>query len=152
MTAQEAVIVDVDGTLVDVSGIRHYVTADPNRRDFNSFHKASALCPPVKDTFAWVDGHRELGRAVIVVTARERKWEFLTRRWLRKWGFRNDGLFMRATGDQRPDGVVKQEILDLIRRRGFTVVAAIDDNPSVVKVWEAEGIPVTVVPGWPDED
>lgn len=151
MRVREAVIVDVDGTLVDVSSIRHYVCSDPKRRDFESFHKASALCPPIGDTFAWADGHRKQGRAVFVVTARERKWDFLTRRWLRKWGFQLDGLFMRATGDYRPDGVVKGEILERIRERGFTVVAAIDDNPSVVEVWQSRGIPVTVVPGWPTE-
>lgn len=31
---KEAVIVDVDGTLCDVSGIRHYLLNDPKRRNF----------------------------------------------------------------------------------------------------------------------
>lgn len=39
----EAVVVDCDGTLVDVSGIRHLLTG-PGR--FDAFHRASIDCPP----------------------------------------------------------------------------------------------------------
>lgn len=145
----EAVIVDVDGTLCDVTGIRHYVTADPIKRNFEAFHKASALCPPISDTLHWVDAHRDAGRAILVVTARKQKWEYLTQVWLRKWGVEHDGLFLRANADERRDDAVKTDILSAIRGLGYNVVAAIDDNPTVIKLWEREQIPVTVVPGWP---
>ncbi|UOR02046.1 hypothetical protein MUN77_01560 [Leucobacter allii] len=149
--SSEAVIVDVDGTLCDVSGVRHYVLADPQRRDYEAFHGASALCPPIPATLDWVEQHRAAGRTVFVVTARSQRWEFLTRRWMRKWGIRYDWLLMRADGDLRKDRLVKTDILARIRARGFEVVAAIDDNPNVIDLWQAEGIEVTVVPGW-DED
>ncbi|MHA3723848.1 phosphatase domain-containing protein [Leucobacter sp. HY1910] len=151
MDHREAVIVDVDGTLCDVSGIRHYVTAHPRRRNFDQFHRASAICPAIPDSLAWVEAHRALGRAVIIVTARERRYEFITRRWLRKWGIRNDLLLMRANGDPRRDDFVKADILAQIRACGFNVVAAIDDNPVVVALWRRERIPVTVVSGWHEQ-
>ncbi len=66
---QPAVIVDVDGTLCDVSGIRHYVAADPRNRNFDLFHRASALCPAIPGTLAWVEREHALGRAVLVVIA-----------------------------------------------------------------------------------
>lgn len=147
----EAVIVDVDGTLCDVEGIRHYVTRSNARRDFESFHKASALCPPIAETLDWVAAHRAAGRRIIVVTARERRWEHLTRTWMRKWEIEHDHLLMRPNFDYRPDTEIKSEILAQITTAGFDVVAAIDDNPSVIALWRSHGIPVTVVPGWPDE-
>lgn len=148
----EAVIVDVDGTLCDVSGVRHYVLSDPRRRNYDAFHAASALCPPIPSTLEWVEAQRAQGRAILVVTARSSQWWYLTRVWMRKWGISADGFYMREHGDQRGDRVVKTEILAKIRASGYQVVAAIDDNPAVVALWESEGIPVTVVPGWGDDD
>lgn len=144
----EAIIVDVDGTLCDVSGVRHYVVGDPRRRDFHSFHRASELCPAIPSTIAWVNRHAAMNRTVIVVTARNRRYEFITRRWLRKWNVPYDLLFMRGVRDERPDDQVKADILADIRGRGYDVVAAIDDNPTVIALWEREHIPVTKVPGW----
>ncbi len=51
--------------------------------------------------------------------------------------------------DGRPDVEVKADILARIRRT-WTVVAAVDDNPSVVGLWRSHGIPTHVVPGWDD--
>ena len=44
-----AVIVDIDGTLVDVSSVRHHV-AGPGKRNFDAFHRESADCPPIAMT------------------------------------------------------------------------------------------------------
>ena len=140
-----AVIVDVDGTLCDVSGIRHYVTG--KRRNFDKFHKASALCPPIPATLEWVADWVERGAAIIIVTARRREYEQLTRTWLHKWDVDCHELHMRANNDDRPDREVKRDILANIRER-YEVIAAIDDNPNVIALWESEGIPTTVVPGW----
>lgn len=145
------VIVDVDGTLCDVAGVRHYVSGEHGYRNFDAFHRASALCPPVPDTLAWVGARRAEGHTVFVVTARRQRWEYLTRVWLRKWEVSYEHLLMRADDDDRADVEVKADILQTIRRRGFQIVAAIDDNPSVIELWRAEGIPVTVAPGWREQ-
>ena len=42
---------------------------------------------------------------------------------------------------------VKRDILSTIRCH-YDVVMAVDDNPSVIALWEAEGIETIVVPGW----
>lgn len=145
-----AVIVDVDGTLCDVSGIRHYVAPQRRKRDFHTFHKASAFCPPILGTLDWVEQHRRDDKAIIVVTARERRWEHLTRIWLHKHNVAFDALLMRPNGDYRPDQMIKSQILADVRAAGFDVIAAIDDNPSIVALWEANSIPTTIVPGWDD--
>lgn len=144
---REAVIVDVDGTLCDVRGIRHYV-AGSGKRNFDAFHSASALCPPIPETLSWVEGHRRAGREIFIVTARQAKWRLLTQTWLRKWEVSYHHLLMRHDDDFRPDVEVKTDILAYIDTLGFNVVAAIDDNPAVIDLWRANSIPVTVVPGW----
>ncbi|EQD83230.1 hypothetical protein [Saccharopolyspora erythraea] len=144
--SRPAVIADMDGTLVDVSGIRHHVTGP--ERDFAAFHAASIDCPPNPGVVAEVREHAALGRDVVVVTSRSRRWERLTSMWLALHDVPTDALFMRRDGDYRPDVEVKRDILAGIRRR-WDVRHAIDDNPAVIALWREAAIPVSVVPGWP---
>ncbi len=144
MSLPEAVLFDMDGTLVDVSGIRPLL-AGPGR--FDAFHRASIDCPPHQWVVDAANSERAAGRAVLVVTARQAKYRNVTAWWLAIHGVPSEGMWMRATNDSRPDHVVKAEILAKIRQR-YVVVGAWDDRPEVVALWESEGIPVTVVPGW----
>jgi len=43
-----AALVDIDGTLVDVSSVRHHV-AGPGKRNFDAFHRESAGLPTHRD-------------------------------------------------------------------------------------------------------
>src|ERR1044072_7942469 len=101
---QEAEIFDVDGTLCNVTSVRHYVT--PPNRDFHSFHMASAFCPPHAEVVKRVHEAKAKGRAAIVVTARMARYRTLTRKWLQSCGIPFDSLRMRATDDFRRDGRV----------------------------------------------
>ncbi|RZU28293.1 hypothetical protein EV284_6459 [Streptomyces sp. BK022] len=142
-----AVIFDVDGTLCDVSDIRH-LTKGPG--GFTAFHAASINCPPHQDVVDAARQARAEGLAVLIMTGRDRRWERLTSMWLAMHDVPSDGLWMRGRGDYRPDYVIKRELLRSARNR-YQVVRAWDDNPNVIRLWEQEGIPVTVVPGWEDE-
>lgn len=145
---RQAVIVDVDGTLVDVTSVRHHVLERP--KDFDAFHAGAETCPPIALTqsiLADVVGAAD----IIIVTARMRRWEASTRRWLDlHLTGRYVELHMRADGDYRPDFEVKRDILATIRET-HDVVFAIDDNPSVIALWESEGIPTAIIPGWAEE-
>jgi len=140
----EAVIVDMDGTLVDVSGVRHYVEGD--NRNFRAFHEASRFCPPRPEVMAMLRHPSNFGRAVVVVTARDERFERVTRDWLVRNGVRFDALFMRPWGDQRRDTIVKDEIHSQIIGSGFRPVLAIDDRADVGEVWRSHDIPVILVP------
>lgn len=145
----DCVIFDVDGTLVDVRGIRHYVTSDPQRRNFEKFHAAASYCPPIESTVKLARALHERGMPLFVVTSRMERWRYATTVWMRKWDVPLAPMFMRPDGDQRPDVEVKREILhDRIRSSGFEPVLAVDDNPSVIALWAAENIPTLIVPGW----
>lgn len=139
-----AVIVDVDGTLVDVDGVRHHVTG--TTRDFHAFHQESIDCPPIPWVVNLVRDYHHKRYPVVIVTGRSRRYERLTSMWLALHDVPSVEMHMRRDGDQRPDVEVKREILRAVRHR-YRIKRAIDDNPSIIDLWKSEGIPVTVVDG-----
>ena len=88
-----------------------------------------------------------VANVVIVVTARRRQWWWHTALWLREQEVPYAHLAMRGDLDKRKDTEVKRDILTTIRRH-YNVVRAVDDNPSVIALWQEEGIPTITVPGW----
>ena len=146
---QTAIIFDMDGTLANVSSIRHLVVPNDERnwKDFNAFHEASASVPANAHVVNHAQVAHMLGHAVIIVTARKAMWARHTAMWLALNGVPSDAMFMRGNNDHRADRLVKQDILTAIRHT-WDVVHAVDDNPNVIALWESEGIPTTVVEGW----
>lgn len=141
------VIVDVDGTLVDVTGVRHYVMDDPRKKDFKHFHAGAALCPPIQSTLDILNAI-DPDTMILVVTSRKSEWRYQTIHWLRKWEVPYDALYMRDQDDNRKDADVKRDIHTVIVANGYSPILAIDDNPSIVALWKELGIPTVVVPGW----
>jgi hypothetical protein len=76
-------------------------------------------------------------------------WRNQTAMWLDLNNIPSHRLYMRGDHDNRFDVDVKRDMLELIRFE-FDIVHAYDDNPSIIELWESEGIPVTIVPGWGD--
>jgi len=139
----DAVIADLDGTLVDVSSILHHVAGE--ERDFAAFHSASRDCPPRPEVVEAVRAAHEQGRAVLVVTSREFVWRDLTLDWLQQHDVPYDQLVMRIVGDYRPDHVVKAEMLDQLEKDGYRVVEAWEDAEDIADLWCSRGIDVHVV-------
>lgn len=143
---KSAVIFDMDGTLCNVSSILHHL--EEPHRNFHRFHRESVNCPPNPHVVQGAIEAYEAGHTILIVTARVFKYCWETMFWLTEHlPVPYEQLYMRQDGDYRPDGVVKLEILDLIDEDGYDVIHAWDDNPQVIKVWESQGIPVTVVEG-----
>lgn len=138
-----AMICDMDGSLCDVEPIRHYVSGD--RRDFRAFHEASRFMSPRPIVDAMVRNAHNLGLAVVIVTARDARFERATRDFLVRHGLPFDALFMRPWGDLRRDTEVKRDIYSDILMAGFTPVHAIDDRADIAEVWESFGVPTTLV-------
>lgn len=139
----DAVIADLDGTLVDVSSIKHLVEGED--RHFHAFHAASKDCPPRPEVVDAVRAAHAAGRAVLVVTSREFIWRDLTLDWLQQHDVPYDQLVMRIVGDYRPDHVVKAEMLDTLEADGFAVLEAWEDSDDIVELWRSRGVTVHVV-------
>lgn len=131
-----------------MTSVRHHVLA--KRKNFHAFHYGSVFCPPIPWVVDAAHQHVEAGKRIIVVTAREERWRVLTKNWLQAHHVPYDEIHMRATGDFRPDHVIKAELFDEFSKR-YTITAAYDDNPAIVELWKSLGIPTTIVPGWDAE-
>lgn len=149
-TLRDAEIFDMDGTLCDVSSIRHYVTG--KERNFHKFHTESINCPPVRHVVKAAKKAHKQGRAVLIVTAREFRFAMVCMFYLRIIGVEYEQLYMRRNGDYRADSIVKREILDIIYNDGYNVIRAWDDNPSIWDVWESAGIETVRVKGFGFDD
>lgn len=142
MNRRSAVIVDMDGTLCDVSSVVHLQAEADN---FAAFHRGCAQCPPNQMVVDWcVDYHRR-GHTILIVTGRDGWARALTEQWLLEHlPVPIGGLYMRGYEDYRANVEVKREAYEHLRRR-FEVRAAIEDDPVIVELWEQFGITVTDV-------
>lgn len=133
----------MDGTLVDVRGIRHLV-APGSHRDFDAFHSASIDCPVNDAVRELLMLEKERGSKVIIVTARSERWAFVTSLWLTEHGVDADELIMRQPLDYRPDHEVKTEFARRLARK-YEVIAAVDDRDDILAVWQSFGFPTIKV-------
>lgn len=145
-----AVIFDMDGTLADVSSIRHLVAGGPQNnysKNFTAFHEQSVNVPPHHEVVAMAHQAKKAGHAVLIVTARGARFRPHTAMWLAQNNVPSDAMYMRADNDHRPDYEVKRDIHDRISK-SWDVVHAVDDNPNVLRLWREKNIPTTRIPGW----
>lgn len=147
MINEEVVIFDLQGTLVDVSGIRHLVEGT-GKKDFDAFHRATGNCPPHQYVVDAAHQARRDNREIIVMSGCGNEHREMAQSWLAHHGIEPLMLMMRPEGDYRKDFVVKREMYMTVCRLGFRPVHAWDDNPGIIELWRELGIPVTVVPGW----
>ena len=78
---------------------------------------------------------------VIVSGRKDESWDD-TYRWLYENQIPFDKLFMRDSGDNRSDAIVKYEILKKKIKPHYDVQGVFDDRPSVIRMWENVGLPV----------
>lgn len=132
-----AVVVDLDGTLTSAGWREHHL--GPDRRDWAAFFAGMEHDAPVKplvELVDWVAAHA----AVILLTGRPDEHEAVIRRWLADHGVVYDRLMMRASGDRRPDTVVKRERYRRDIAPHHDVRLVIDDRPRVIEMWRTEGL------------
>lgn len=124
MNRQPAVIVDMDGTLCDVSTVIH-LQAEPD--GFAAFQTGCAQCPPNQAVVNWCVDHHNGGSEILVVTGRDAWAHGLTCQWLSEHlPVSIGGLYMRRDGDSRSNLDVKREIHSRLATL-YDIRAAIDE-------------------------
>jgi hypothetical protein len=86
---------------------------------------------------------------IIIITARDEVCRLQSNMWLRAHGVNYEKICMRLRRDQRPDEIVKMEILHKIQE-DYHIAFVLDDRQSVVDMWRANGIPCFQVAPDPD--
>lgn len=135
---KKIILVDIDGTLADISHRRHHI--EGKRKRWRKFFQAMNRDLPIAEVAAKV---RRLSQdhTIILVSGRPEDYRDLTEQWLKKYRIPYRELYMRKTGDYRSDTVVKQEILDShLNKEDIELV--LDDRPSVIRMWRENGLEV----------
>lgn len=140
----EAIIVDLDGTLCNIDHRLHFVQGE-GRKDWKNFmynipgDSVNEWCLSLINAFK-ADGKTEL----IFCSGRSSNYKKETVEWL----IENTGyypaddfnLFMRDRNDHRADTIIKEIILDFEILTRFTPIFAVDDRPSVCRMWRSRDI------------
>lgn len=142
--APVAFLVDLDGTVALMNGRGPYDEANV------------LLDLPNRPVIMVVRALIEAGLDPIFMSGRTEGCRTDTEVWLLKHVFGAEmmtpklctPLFMRASGDMRPDSVVKLELFNAHIRYQYKIRLALDDRDSVVALWRALGITcMQVAPG-----
>lgn len=133
-----AALIDIDGTVALHKGVRGDHEYDKVKRDLPN--------PPVIET---VKALIYRGVEPIFISGRPDSCEYDTRMWIGdNLGLVGVKLFMRQTGDGRPDWLVKLEIFDQQIRHNYNVRLCLDDRDQVVRMYRELGLTVLqVAPG-----
>jgi predicted kinase len=129
--APRVVLVDIDGTVALIDDRSPY---DVSRVRFDL---------PNVPVIAAVRAMHAAGHEIVFCSGRTDDCREDTAAWLAEHvAVPYTALFMRATGDQRRDSIVKQEIFDKEIRSRYHVVGVFDDRQQVVRMWRALGLTV----------
>lgn len=120
---EQVIICDLDGTLCHLNDRSPYDASTCDNDDLN--HVVAAL---IKD------------KKVIFVSGREDKYREPTLRFLEKHNISYEALYMRKTGDNRKDSIIKREIFENDIRPYYNIDYVLDDRNQVVEMWRSIGL------------
>lgn len=126
------ILVDMDGTLALIKGRSPY--------DTGSSYKDKPNIPVVMAVNALRATYPNL--LIFIVTGREDKFYDVTKDWLIKNNVQFDKIYMRPTGDRRPDIEVKKEIYEQNFKGKYNILLILEDRSRLVKKYRELGLPV----------
>lgn len=141
------IIVDVDGTISNNTGVRGWYEGDKVYLDavkYSVTGMIEAFLHSCNISHSPVEMFIFSGREDIGICKEE------TKRWLEdkvftkcpnmKLAFSN--LVLRSNGDHRQDAIIKKEMFDELIKDKFNVAAVFDDRNQVVDMWRSLGLQV----------
>jgi histidinol phosphatase-like enzyme len=135
---ENAIIIDLDGTLANCDHRVHHLEGDT--KDWDSFYSGlrdDELHPWCKTL---MEAMNDKGYKLLIVTGREAKYKEETKEWLEKYNIFYHFLYMRDLGDHRSDSEIKKEIYKKEIESKYHTLFVLDDRKSVVKMWRDLGL------------
>jgi ABC-type sugar transport system ATPase subunit len=135
-------IVDIDGTLADLSHRLHFIEQKPP--DWDAFYAASPQDSPIESVIETVKLLKRAGATIILVTGRDEICRHATIVWLLHHGVTFDDVYMRQNGDHRQDSIIKGEILDRLTKswNEHKIIGVFEDRKQVVDMYRKRGLKV----------
>lgn len=140
------VIVDIDGTVADLSHRIHFIEGE--KKDWDAFYSHVGGDSPIKNVLDVVNALSLSGCQLVFVTGRPDKCYTETVNWLECYlpsyttMICRPMYFFRKNGDFRPDTVVKKEIYEnKLKAVGITPenTVVFEDRSGVVYMWRTLG-------------
>jgi predicted kinase len=126
----KAIWVDIDGTVA--------VNTSRGHHDYDQVGTDSPRMDIISMITAWAENDN---LQIIFMSGRPESCREETTNWLEKYFWDVDYLYMRTTGDNRSDRIVKEELFWQYLEPHWNIVASIDDRPRVVRLQHDLGIP-----------
>ena len=139
----DIVIMDLDGVLCDNSHRAHLVPPADQQHRNEAWQPFVAECANDAPIAAGVAMLRMVSRdyPVVVVTSRQEIFYHETYAWCRKHLPKVPETIFRRADDHSSPADYKRSVLERLRRYGHTIAFAIDDDPAIVAMYNAEGVP-----------
>lgn len=137
-----AVVFDIDGVLSDAATRQHFITS--GRRNWDAFFEACGDDPLLDDVaqlLHLLDGSLQ----VVLLTGRPVRVQRQTLAWLGRYDVRWDLLIMRDYGDYSAAREFKQATVDELRRQGFELRLAFEDDRRNLEMFRSEGVPCVYI-------
>ncbi len=135
-------VFDIDGVLSDAAGRQHFL--ERGRRDWSAFFEACGDDLVIEEIARLLE-LLDSTLAVILLTGRPHRVRPQTLAWLERYHLRWNLLVMRAQGDYGPVSLFKQAAVQDLRRHGFDLRLAFEDDPSNHAMYVAAGIPCVYI-------
>jgi uncharacterized HAD superfamily protein len=135
MTKPNCIVVDLDGTLCDVSRRRQYVATKP--RNWEAWNRSIINDRPIPQVLEVLNALKDRF-PIFFVSGRSDDYRKQTEEWLEKYDISYNALYMRKYKDHRDDAIVKGELADEIEKE-YNIFAVFDDRKRVIEEWLRRG-------------
>lgn len=127
----EAILVDIDGTLAHIDGDNPRSPYDASRAMEDVLDDAVSVLA----SMCYQHGYR-----VIILTGRHSGHLQVTKDWLAANGVEYDEIHCRDEEDTRADYIVKRELFEQHVKDKYNVKFVVDDRPQVCRMWRSLGL------------
>ena len=136
-------LVDIDGVLSDATGRQHFLE-DQAKRNWRGFFDACGDDPLIAEVALLLELlDRDL--AVVLLTGRPVRVQPQTLAWLERYGVRWDLLIMRNSGDYAAAREFKRGTVGELRKHGFDLCLAFEDDRRNLEMFHEEGLPCVYI-------
>ena len=135
------IIVDIDGTIADISHRLPYLLKDKPLWD--EFYLACPNDKPIWGVIELVKLLFQNGKNLIFVTGRDELIREQTTAWIKEYvgiAVNETSLLMRKRKDNRPDEVVKKELLEQAGVKMDSIEFVLEDRKGVVDMWRKNNV------------
>lgn len=130
---------DIDGTIANTDHRNHHLNGE--KKNWSAWYSEQKKDVPYWEIVDIMAMSYAVGIKNVLCTGRDESNREGTIEWLKNHDiFFYHDLFMRPKGDRRDDTIVKKELLDRIREKGYNPVCVFEDRDRVVKMWRDEGL------------